>query len=304
MLKPIFKSEQEQAAFEKDGYVVVRKLIPENVVKELKALYTKYEKEIYVDQHGMRNSSHIRNAEMLLDIYEQVKILVTDYADKHLINYKFFAGGFLVKESREDSFFDMHQDRTLVEEPQYCSLNFWISLDNIDKNNGRLFFLKGTPRLAPYIRTAPEYPMKWNQIKKTAPPFHTYIDTEVGDVVFFNHALLHGSEKNRSGRSRMAVAMGVYSADTPLSIYYKDANTLPNKAERYLIDTQILINSRNGRPPENTFSGYVSLDTGWGAAVTPKEFYEFMMKQLGLSEKVVVYSRQLISLLKTMYNYK
>jgi ectoine hydroxylase-related dioxygenase (phytanoyl-CoA dioxygenase family) len=230
MLKPIFKSELEQATFEKDGYVVVRKLIPPSVVKELRAMYIKYEKEHYIDHHGMSNSSHISNAEVLLDIYQQMKLLVTEYADRHLINYNFFAGGFLVKKSGEDSFFDMHQDRTLVEEPQYCSLNFWISLDDIVKNHGRLFVLKGTPRLDPYIRTAPEYSMKWNQIKKTAPLFYTYLDTEAGDVVLFNHALFHGSEKNRSGRSRMAAAMGVYSSDTPLSIYYKDANTPPNKA--------------------------------------------------------------------------
>src|SRR5690606_16849018 len=118
--------------------------------------------------------SHLSNTGMWLDIHQQMELLVADYADKHLVNYKFSVGCFLVKESGEDSFFDMHQDWTCVEEPQYCSLNFWISLDNIDKSNGRLFFLKGTPRLKPYIRTDPEYPMKWNQVKKTAPLFYTY----------------------------------------------------------------------------------------------------------------------------------
>lgn len=297
MLKPIFKNELEQTIFEKDGYVIVRKLIPPGVVKELKALYIKYEKEHYIDHHGMSNSSHINNAEALFDMYQQMKLLVTKYANEHLINYKFFVGGFLVKKSGEDSFFDLHQDRTLVEEPQYCSLNFWVSLDDINANNGRLFVLKGTPRLQPYIRTAPEYSMKWNQIKKTAPLFYTYIDTEAGDVVLFNHATFHGSEKNRSGHNRMALAMGVYSVDTPLSIYYKDSNTPPDKAELYLVDTQILTSlpQLGGRPPEKSFSRYVSLGTEWNRVVTPKEFSDFMMQQLSLKEKITVYGRKIKS---------
>lgn len=303
MIKPIFKNEGEQAVFEKEGYVVVRKLIPLNVVEELRALYIRYEKEFYVDQHGMSNSSHTQNAEAVLKICHQMELLVTEYVDKHLINYKFLGGGFLVKKSGEDSYFDMHQDRTLVEEPQYCSLNFWMSLDDIGKNRGRLFVLKGSPRLSPYIRTAPEYSMKLSLVKKIAPHFFTYLDTEAGDVVFFNHALIHGSEKNRSGRSRMAAAMGIYSADAPLSIYYKDSQSPPNKAELFLIDNPIFIKSRNGRPPKEEFNGYVPLGTAWKRPVTPKEFSDFMMQQLEFSEKMVVYSRKMISFIKTIYGY-
>src|SRR5690606_11079126 len=131
----------------------------------------------------------------------------------------------------------------------------------------------------------------------TAPLFFTYIDTEAGDVVLFNHALFHGSEKNRSGRNRMALAMGVYSADAPLSIYYKDSNTPPNQAERYFVDTQILTNlpRLGGRPPKDAFNGYVSLGTEWGRAVTPKEFSDFMMQQLSLKEKITVYGRKIKS---------
>lgn len=298
MLKPILRNEQEQITFERDGYIVIRKLIPPKVVNELKALYATYEKEHYIDQHGMSNSSHISNAEVLFDIYRKMESLVAEYADKHLTNYKFFVGSFLVKKSGEDSFFDLHQDRTLVEEPLYCSLNFWISLDEINASNGRLFVLKGTPRLQPYIRTAPQYSMKWNQIKGIAPFFYTYINTEAGDVVLFNHATFHGSEKNRSGRSRMAAAMGVYSADSPLYIYYKDANTPPNMAERYIVNTQILTNlpRLKGRPPQEAFSGYVSLGTAWEQSVTPEEFQEFMMQQLDFKETLTVFGRKWCSL--------
>jgi hypothetical protein len=296
MKKPIFKSEEEQATFDKEGYVVVRRLIPMPIVEALNALYLKHEKESQADQHGMSNSSHVRSTEAVLKICQEIELLVTEYVDKHLINYKFFGGGFLVKKSGEDSYFDMHQDRTLVEEPQYCSLNFWMSLDDIGKDRGRLFVLKGSPRLSPYIRTAPEYSMKLNRVKKVAPHFFTYLDTEAGDVVFFNHALIHGSEKNLSGRSRMAAAMGIYSADAQLSIYYKDSKSPPNKAERYIIDNQVFINSRFGRPPEEAFDGYVSLNSEWVQAVTPQEFSDFMMQQLSLKEKMVVYVRKVKSI--------
>jgi hypothetical protein len=301
MKNPIFKSEEEQATFEKDGYVVVRRLIPPPIVEALNALYLMHEKESQADQHGMSNSSHARSPEAALKICQQMESLVTEYVDKHLINYKFLGGGFLVKKSGEDSYFDMHQDRTLVEEPQYCSLNFWMSLDDIGKDRGRLFVLKGSPRLSPYIRTAPEYSMKLNQVKKVAPHFFTYLDTEAGDVVFFNHALIHGSEKNLSGRNRMAATMGVYSTDASLSIYYKDSESPPDKAERYLIDNQVFINSRNGRPPKEDFNGFVHLGKAWSSPITPKQLSDFMMQQLSFKEKVIVYGRKMKSVFQKKY---
>ncbi len=293
MLMPIFIKESEQIAFERDGYLIVRKLLPKHVVGELRALYFKWEKLHLGDRLGMHSTAHTSNAEMLGEVYTELRRLTEEYADKHLRDYKFFLGSFLIKESRNDSLFDIHQDWTCVDEPQYCSLNFWMDLEGMNQNNGQLFFLKGTHNLAPNLRFPPQCPTPWNQVKKIAPLFYTYLYTEPGDVVFINNATLHGSVVNRSGRNRIAAILGVYSADAPLLIYYKDPNAPLNKIERYLVNTENLTNMpRLGRPPGAVFDGYATYNTH---EVTPDEFYNFMMKQMNAKEKLTYYIRKIKS---------
>ncbi|MES2622249.1 MAG: phytanoyl-CoA dioxygenase family protein [Bacteroidota bacterium] len=292
MLKPVFKSEQLQNEFERDGYVVARQLIPSTVVKHLRQVYFKYEKEHWGDKLGMHSTAHTDNFDILREIHQTLVKYTAEYADRYLTNYKFYLGNFLVKESREDSLFDMHQDWTCVDEPDYCSFNFWMDLEGMNKANGRLFFVKGTHHLRPgLLRFAPICPSPWQQIKNIAPSFYTYLDTKPGDVVFLNNATLHGSVKNHSGNNRIAAVLGAYSADAPLLHYYLKPGDSLDKVERHLVTTENLITMPRGqRPPGSIFDGYVAYDT---PEITSDEFIRFMMQQYTLKEKAFFYLRKI-----------
>ncbi len=291
MIQPIFKNELHQQQFEKDGFVVARKLIPAAVVTALRQLYFKFQKEHHGDKLGMHSTAHTNNYEILHEIHETLVDLTTEYADQFLMNYKFYLGNFLVKESRKDSLFDMHQDWNCVDESQFCSLNFWMDLEGMNKHNGRLFFVRGTHRLAPNIRFAPNCPTPWQKVKNIAPLFYTYLDTEPGDVVFLNNATLHGSVINTSGKNRIAAVLGTYPANATLLHYYKDADAPLDKIERHIVTTEGLTNMPRGqRPAGSIMDGYVTYNT---PEVTPKEFVDFMMKQYNMKDKMVHYVRRL-----------
>jgi hypothetical protein len=291
MLKPVFKSEELQTVFERDGYVVARQLLPHSVVKELRQLYFKYEKEHCGDKLGMHSTAHTNNYDILREIHQSIENITVEYADRYLRDYKFYLGNFLVKESRKDSLFDLHQDWTCVDEPDYCSFNFWMDLEGMSQANGRLFFVKGSHHLRPgLLRFAPTCPTPWNQIQSIAPQFYTYLDTQPGDVVFLNNATLHGSVINASGKNRIAAVLGAYSADAPLLHYYLEPGAPLNKIERHIVTTESLIAMPRGqRPPNSIFDGYFSYDT---PDVTPQEFTRFMMRQYNLKEKAIYYLRR------------
>jgi len=293
MPNPVFKQEELQLQFDKDGYVVARQLIPMEVVKELRNLYKKYEHIHHGDKLGMHSTAHTNQFDVLGEIHTKLEEITATYADKYLINYKFYLGNFLIKESRADSLFDMHRDWTCVDEEQYVSFNYWMDLEGMNSQNGQLFFIKGTHRLSPNIRFSPTCPTPWGQIKQIAPLFYTYLNTEPGDVVFLNNAVLHGSVPNSSGKNRIAAVLGTYSADATLLHYYKEPNAPLNKVERHIVTTESLINMPRGqRPPGSIFDGYVSYTD---AEISPKTFVDFMMKQSSVTDKARYYARRLKS---------
>lgn len=292
MIKSIFKNELNQIQFEKNGYLLVRNLIPKGVVNKLRELYFKYEKEHWGDKLGMHSTAHTNNYEILRDIHQNLESLTSEYAEKYLTNYKFYLGNFLVKESRQDSLFDIHQDWTCVDEPDYCSFNFWMDLEGMNQSNGRLFFLKGSHRLREKVlRFSPFCPTPWEKIRKIAPQFYTYLDTNPGDVVFLNNSTLHGSVLNTSGKSRLAAVLGAYSSDATLLHYYLEPKADLSKVERYIVDTECLINMPRGqRPHGGKFDGFVSYDTD---EVTPEEFVNFMTLQFTPIERIGFYGRKI-----------
>lgn len=276
MIKPIFKSEELQFQFERDGFVLVRDLIPLKIVARLRQLYLENETKHKGNELSMHSTAHCDEFEMLANIHYLLEKLTKEYADKYLINYKFYLGNFLVKENRHDSLFNMHQDWTCVDEPDYCSFNYWMDLEGMDEINGQLFVLKGTHKLCHNIRFAPSCPTPWGKITHVAPYFYTYLKTNPGDVVFLNNAVLHGSVVNRSSKNRIAAVLGAYSADAKLLHYYKPQDAPLDKVERWIVTTESLINMPRGkRPPGAIFDGYQKVSP---KEVSKGEFINFMVR--------------------------
>jgi ectoine hydroxylase-related dioxygenase (phytanoyl-CoA dioxygenase family) len=124
----------------------------------------------------------------------------------------------LVKPPEIGAAFPMHQDYPYFPHERHSMLAASIHLDRADEENGCLRVIPGShiqgslPHVGSYYLNHKQYPIKEG----------TSCPAEAGDVLFFNYLTIHGSEVNRSNRTRRNVLF-----------QYKDASDFPTKNQHF-----------------------------------------------------------------------
>lgn len=107
----------------------------------------------------------------------------------------------LVKPPENGAAFPMHQDYPYFPHEMHTMLAASVHLDDADEENGCLRVIPGShkvgtlPHVGTYYLNHKEYP-----IKDGLP-----CPAQAGDVLFFNYLTIHGSDANRSARTRRNV---------------------------------------------------------------------------------------------------
>ncbi|MFD0619541.1 phytanoyl-CoA dioxygenase family protein [Paenibacillus sp. GCM10027629] len=120
----------------------------------------------------------------------------------------------LVKPPENGAAFPMHQDYPYFPHANHSMLAASVHLDYADEENGCLRVIPGShkagslPHLGSHYLNHKEYPTKDG----------TPCIAEAGDVLFFNYLTIHGSDPNRSSRTRRNVLF-----------QYKDASDFPTE---------------------------------------------------------------------------
>jgi len=120
----------------------------------------------------------------------------------------------LVKPPENGAAFPMHQDYPYFPHTNHSMLAASVHLDYADEENGCLRVIPGShkagslPHVGSHYLNHKEYPTKDG----------TPCIAEAGDVLFFNYLTIHGSDPNRSSRTRRNVLF-----------QYKDASDFPTE---------------------------------------------------------------------------
>lgn len=218
-MRPIFKDEKLQAAFESDGYVKLKLFTPAQI-QVLRDYYegVRAEHEAAMQTESLYSSVETGNADLLIALDQLVKTTIMDQVQAVFQNYQVLISNYLIKNSGDNSELMPHQDLTFVDEPSECSFNLWIPLQKTDANSGQLRVLKGSHKIKKTLRVVPEYPRPFVHLQDTIRSLFTDIVTDIGECVVLNHAVLHGSAPNHTGSPRVAVILGMCSG--PADIYY------------------------------------------------------------------------------------
>lgn len=236
MLK-VFKQEEHQQAFEKNGFVILPFYTPEEIA-ELEALYHRLHPQ---DEKGFFPSTFSRDINYRYEADREIRRIGQRALDEYCTDIKVVCGSFIVKSPDPDSGMCVHQDMSLVDESKYTGINSWVPLVDLTVENGGLFVLPGSHRLMPTYRgsTIPEF---------FAPVMEDIIDylqpvlVKAGQAVFFDQSIIHFSPPNFSHRVRIVTNTYFTHKATEFRTYYFDKEKHNGEVEAFAQDDNFMTN--------------------------------------------------------------
>ena len=133
-MKKVFKDEDVQNQFEKNGYVILDFYTPEEV-QYLLSLYKNLHPQ---DEKGFYPSTFSKDKKYRITADEEIRRVGSRSINQYLEDVKIVCGSFIIKSPGEDSIMDVHQDMTLVDESEFTGINIWCPLVDLTDDNGLL----------------------------------------------------------------------------------------------------------------------------------------------------------------------
>lgn len=253
MQKPrVFRDEKLQKEFDENGFVKFRMFSPEQMAR-LHNFYmdTQDAHETVADKRKFHSTNDTDNSELIFDADSIIKQVMFEEMDKHFCGYKTIEASYLLKQPDLGSELPPHQDLRFVDEEKFYSFNIWVATEPTNKQNGCLRFLKGSHRLHNTIRTFPSYPWKYRDLTPLIPSYMTDVPTEVGDCIVLNHACIHASYPNLSGKTRIAAILAMIPEEAEIYHYFLPDGNPDNPVEEYTMDPKDFIHLKEGERPQS-----------------------------------------------------
>lgn len=246
-MSAFFRSPELEERFGRDGFVKVPLLSP----AEVEALLAGY--QTVRGQHEAIGipyitTSHSSDAALISRVDDMLQAVMAPAIDRVLCDYKLLFGNFLVKMPGEGSRTDPHQDITFVDESRFASVNVWVALQDTTRQNGCMYFLKGSHRFMPTLRPTHSYPWAYAQVAHDIPAHAHVYEARAGEAFIFHHGVIHGSFANQSGQPRLAAVMAAYQSEADLLHYYLPPGER-TKVQRYAMTKEAFLHFVKEQPP-------------------------------------------------------
>lgn len=238
MVPPIFKDAALQEKFNKQGFVTIP-FLNEDEVRHMDKFFDELHPTLPAS--GFVSGSYSSDFDYKKRISEEIKIVYKRAYEQTFQNYTPFGGTFLYKISSPDSFLNVHQDWSVVNEEREVALNVWTPFCDIDSNNGPLMVLPGSHYDAFPVLRAPTLPQFFGYDLEIVMQELVPVLVKAGEAVILNQSLIHYSPPNVSGKIRKAVTAGVKTKDAQMIFHYKDANEQGNRIEKFEMDDDFFI---------------------------------------------------------------
>ena len=271
-MRRIFQDDSLQQRIDREGYVVIPFLDPEEV-DDLRTVYAdmsaadrpeEFYLSIWSDDVEYKQRSH-----------ERIVSVIREKAASTFDRYKHVVSNFAVKHPGQESAFGLHQGVNFTDERQFISITMWIPLQDVDARNGNMQVVPGSHRFFDQRVRSQNYPPPYEAIKDYITENHMVdLPMKAGEAWIFNHRLLHCSPINRTDQSRIATLNVMMPEEAPVLLYYKPQDRYQDGTEVEVLEfTQgnYHLQSVHGKP---NVPGLVSrgLDEEVHYRVTEKEF--------------------------------
>lgn len=240
----LFKDKKLQQAFDINGYVVVPFLSKEQV-NELREFFFKTHPQL---PDGFYSSSFNTDEAHKKSVNEKIEAVLSSTVSNQLAEIKKLGSCFLNKQPGPQSEMPIHQDWTVVDEPNFDSVTIWIPLQDVNEQNGAIQVIDGSHRFSAELRS-PSLDAPFKNVQSEMRKDLKLLPMKAGEAFIFSQALLHASPPNMSSEPRIAVTYGLIAKDAQLMFYHKNEE---GKIEQYFVDEDFFqkYNTQIGERPK------------------------------------------------------
>lgn len=258
-MRKVLKDDSLNEQFEKDGYVVIPFLKPEEVA-ELRQLYFDTLPNsggiIQSDDIGLKDaiSYDFTFIDKNIDYKRQVFDIITSrfkkQVDVYLDDYKPVIANFIRKKSKNGEV-PLHQNWAFVDERKSTSVSIWCPLVDSNEQNGTLQVVPGTHKRYGEFR-GPMVPWELNDIKEDIiKKYLVPMNIKAGTAVILDDSIVHYSALNLSDELRLAIQLILIPAEEKSIHYHLDPQVNPNKIEVLEVDVDFYMQFNPWKKVEN-----------------------------------------------------
>lgn len=234
--------------FRRDGYVITPLASSEVLDRALEVFHdvdSGISEGYHASIHSTDNDYKARTNAALTEI-------LWPSLDALLFDHRSLVAAFMVKPPTGSTVVPLHQDWNTKDESTGAGITCWIPLTPITELEGRMQVLPGSHRYVDGLRGSPGFPAPYQQISdRIRDELTVTLDVKVGEVLIMDGRVLHTTDQNRSGRTRVAAYINALPSSTPSLHYFM---TGEGAVEGYWVDDAFYRNFNIGeRPPGEPF---------------------------------------------------
>lgn len=215
-MTPAFRDAEHQRRFDRDGFVVIPLLPPEEaatVRRRAESLY--HARDVAADAASPKRDYHVSllhpDAPYRRSAFELVRETLCERIEAVVPDYRLLTGSLLIKPPGAQPV-AVHRDWSMTAEPTDTNLNCWCALEPVDAANGAMGLVPGSHRILSDNAEGPGIPSCFSEYERWLRRPSQLVPLAAGEAVIFDYRLLHWSCSNRSGRARFAVSAGCIPA--------------------------------------------------------------------------------------------
>ena len=210
--RAVFRNPEQQAEFDRKGYVVMP-LLSLGQVDQLVSGYDSIAESLggasrpedYNDTYAEFSIIHSR-PEFRRQAFDLITSVLGPEAQKVLVDYRPLIANF-VNKLPGTGVVPTHQNLSVVDESQYASVSVWVALVDCVLDNGAMSLLEGSHRSLRSRRGMWAYQAFGGIEQGIIDELLTRVEVPAGHAVILDDALVHYSPPNQTDHRRLAIQL-------------------------------------------------------------------------------------------------
>ena len=209
--RALLRDPAAERALTQDGYAVLPWLGSDAaaaVLLQLQALVPCFPDGFYASVHTPDAALRLAVNEVLMSVFRPL-------VAAHCLQGRVLGGAFINKAPGPRGVLPPHQDWNIVDEAHHRSMNVWLPLVDTSAANGAIQVLPGSHHWRSTVR-GPGIPCVYRQVHDSLRRAMRLLPIRAGEVLVYDHRLLHCSDINHSDQPRPGAVMGLVPDEAEL----------------------------------------------------------------------------------------